>query len=195
LGVALGGIAYGLANVLVALVNGAGPLRSLATVLPASLVGVGLAVGLYGQPRAGWRLGRGGWGARLAAVFGVCALAQAPVLCETVVDRYGEWLASSIFFQAEWFAYSLSYISPLQALFNQCLPHETGGCCFACVAAGSGPGAWCVACLEQGMSILDAGLVGVALVVGITAGLHLPAATVRRWLRRLQMYGGIGERP
>lgn len=187
LAVLLGALALGIANIVVSIFNGAPLGASVQTFPSACLVGAGLGLGLYGQPRAGWRLGAGGWLRRLVPAFALSALAQLPVLCETILTASKLWLGMSVFTQSNWLVYGFSWIPALQRLFDRCDPLnlEVSVCCYRCGAAGGGTviGNLFANCFEQWLTILDAGITGLVLVIGITAALHVSrSALTRRWL-------------
>ena len=187
LAVLLGALALGIANIVVSIFNGAPLGASVQTFPSACLVGAGLGLGLYGQPRAGWRLGAGGWLRRLIPAFALSALAQLPVLCETLLTASKLWLGMSVFTQSNWLVYGFSWIPGLQRLFDRCDPLnlEVSVCCYRCAAAGGGTaiGNLFAGCFEQWLTILDAGITGLVLTVGITAALHVSrGALMRRWL-------------
>lgn len=179
LSILLGALGFCLANGFVAWMNGVGLsmvtfLRFLAT---AFLAGLGLSVGLMDQPQAGWNLGRVNWAKRLILTAALLAVVQLPVLVEAVTGADGsyildnaEWIASSVVEPSESIGNKYSLYPALQALFDRNIPIETGRACFD----GPAPAGPFVNCFEQWWSVLDAALVGVVLVVGITAGLHFP---------------------
>lgn len=186
LAVLLGALAFGVANVVVALFNGAGWNASLETLPSALLVGAGLGLGLYGQPGAGWHLGVSGWLKRLAPAFALSALAQVPALCENVLASSKQWLGASIFTQSDWLVNGYSWVPALQRLFDRCDPLnlEVSVCCYQCVSTAGGTriAGLFANCFEQWLTIVDAGIVSLVLTLGITAALHISRATLkRRW--------------
>jgi hypothetical protein len=198
LAVFLGALGFCAASALVVFFNGislgmtAGIfMRYLATSL---LVGLGLGLGLYDQPRAGWSLGVGGWVKRLgiAAVF--LALIQLPVLCEGLTRSGGgywlsnaQWLAAPIIQPSEAITNQYSLYPCLQSLFESCHPGEVGRCCFACQAAGGSAVSNLFSdCFEQWLSVLDAALVGIVLCLGITVGIDFPHTGLGRRLAELK---------
>lgn len=198
LSILLGALGFCLANGFVAWLNGIGLsagtfLRFLAA---AFLAGLGLNLGLMDQPQAGWRLGKLNWGRRLILTSVLLALIQAPVLVEAMTGPDGtyildnaQWLASSVIEPGEAISNKYSLYPALQAAFDQNIPIETGKACFD----GSALAGLFVNCFEQWWSILDAALVGVVLVVGITVGLHFPqtglGAAWRKLMTRLGLAG------
>jgi len=187
LAVLLGALAFGAANIVVALFNGASFGTSIATFPSALLVGVGLGLGLYNQPRAGWRLGAGGWLRRLVPAFALSALSQLPALCEAALTASKQWLGMSAFTESNWLIYGFSWIPALKTLFDRCDPFnlEVRMCCYGCGSAGAGGtvGSLFTNCFEQWLTIIDAGIVGLVLTIGITAALHISKSALRRrWL-------------
>jgi len=143
----LAALGFSLANALVVWMNGIGLtlptfLRSLVT---AFLVGIGLSLGLFRQPEAGWRLGPGGWLLRLGAAAALLAIAQLPVLCETALRAdgrpwlgNGEWLAASIIEPRQALVDIYRLYPFLDTLFSQGASAGAGQCCFASASA-AGP--------------------------------------------------------
>jgi hypothetical protein len=158
------------------------------------LAGLGLGLGLIHQPQAGWRLGMGGWLKRLAAAGLVLAVLQLPVLCEAAAGPDGvaylpnlRWLVSPIQESTQSLADKFFFLKVLfpQDDLNAIL--ESKQCCFACgsaAAQGSFLAGLGKGCFVQWLTVLDAALVGLALTVGVTVGMHFDIAAFRdRWTR------------
>lgn len=198
LAILLGAFGFCIANGFVAWMNGSGLsfnifARFLAV---AFLAGLGLSIGLMDQPVAGWKLGAANWAKRLILTAVLLAIVQLPVLAEAVLDADGayildnaEWLASSVIEPSEAISNKYSIYPAMQALFDQNIPIETGRACFE----GQASTGLFANCFEQWLSILDAALVGVVLVIGITMGLHFPqtglGAAWRKLISRLGLSG------
>ncbi len=111
LGAAMGALFFGMADVIAALLNGLPLLSRPITVLTGCLAGVGLSVGLYGQPRVGWRLGVGRWLLRVGAAGLTMALAQ------LVVFRAGHlWLATAISEKGSFYVNNYGVPAPYETL-------------------------------------------------------------------------------
>lgn len=180
LGVLLATLGFALANFLVAALN-SDCLACMVRRAPAALiVGLGLALGLFDQPRAGTRLGVFGWGKRLLAACLITAAAQLPVLCQAMLlsGPPSEWQASAMIQSSEEFRNGFSvYFGPDENnLFYRCNPDTSPPrCCYAC-AAGSTRGSFLATaildCSSQVLSILDAVVFGLLITAGVTMGLH-----------------------
>lgn len=198
LAILLGAFGFGIANGFVAWMNGSGlSFNIFARFLAAAFfAGLGLSIGLTDQPVAGWKLGAVNWAKRLILTAVLLAIVQTPVLAEAVINAEGsyvldnaEWLASSVIEPSEAISNKYSIYPALQALFDQNIPIETGRACFE----GPASAGLFANCFEQWLSILDAALVGVVLVIGITMGLHFPqtglGAAWRKLISRLGLSG------
>ncbi len=194
--VLLGALGFCLANGFVIWMNGIG--FSVATFLRLLVVtflsGLALCLGLIGQPQAGWNFGRFYWFKRLTLTALLLAFIQLPVLAEAAAGADGryvfdnaEWIASAVIEPSESIVNKYSLYPALQALFDQNIPLETGKVCFD----GAASAGWFVNCFEQWWSILDAALVGVVLVLGISVGLHFPQTGLGSVWRKVKARFGL----
>jgi hypothetical protein len=203
LAILLGGLGFSVANGLVAWMTGLG--LSLAMffrfVLTTFCSGMGLSLGLFKQPRAGWLLGAGGWLKRLAMAAIALALLQSPVLCEAATKPGGgywldnaQWTISAITETSQSIVNKYSFYPFLNTRFNRCVAVETGTCCFACSSSATKPSTtgFLSTCLAQWLSVIDAALVGVVMTLGITAGIHFSQTRLSRFWTRLRARWGGG---
>lgn len=194
----LGAFGFCTANGLVAWMNGSGLSFNVFVrfIAAAFFAGLGLSMGLMDQPTAGWKLGAVNWAKRLILTAALLAIVQAPVLVEAVTGADGyyildnaEWLASSVIEPSEAISNKYRFFPSLEILFDKNIPIETGRACFN----GRTSEGLFVNCFEQWLSILDAALVGMVLVIGITAGLHFPqtglGAAWKKLISRLGLSG------
>lgn len=187
LGILLATLGFALANFIVAALN-SDCLACVVRRAPAALiVGLGLALGLFDQPRAGLRLGVFGWGKRLLAACLITAAAQLPVLCQArlLSAPPSEWQASAMIQSSEEIREGFSvYVGPDDDnLFYRCNPDtDPPRCCYACAAGAPRRSFLTTAildCSSQVLSILDAALFGLLITAGVTIGLHRS-----RWPRK-----------
>jgi hypothetical protein len=154
LAVGLGMLFFGLAHLTVAWFNGLS-LPQAPLVAPMGFVaGLGLAVALYDQPRAGWRLGGKSWLLRLVSVALIYALTQAVFVAAR--DR-GPGIAiawAGSFYKAEFTRYVSAWWPQMMDPSSRWFDY---------------------------LALVDAALVGVVLTVGITAGLVLAARWLAWW--------------
>lgn len=159
----LGVIFFGIAHMLVALLNGLQLGRAPLVAVMGFVAGLGLSMALYAQPDAGWHLGVIRWLLRLALA------ALAFVLTQAVFIIAGGQRSNAL---AIGWAGSF-YRSQFDASFRQLWPQlmERWPRYFDYLA------------------LLDAALVGLVLAIGITAGLLVAQDWLKRW-RDLVNRGG-----
>jgi len=133
---------------------GSSPARVLLVIALGYLAGLGLALALYGQPQAGRRMGMGRWLLRLGVA--VVALVGAQAVFMAAEDTGGSisivWPAGR--YGASLGQYALTWWQQLMSRFPQ----------------------W-----PDAVALIDAGLVGIVLAIGTTAGLLLAAKWLARW--------------
>jgi hypothetical protein len=141
-------------------------------------------------------LGFGGWVRRLGAAALLLGLMQLPVVCEAATRPGGsywldnvEWLAATVIEPSEMIVNKYRMFPFLDGLFNRFVPGESGTCCFAGPASAGG---LFPLCAEQLFSVLDAVLVGIVLILGITAGMHFFDTRLGTVWRRIKEVIGIG---
>ncbi len=153
--VGLGTVFFGIAHTVVAVLHGI-HLSVAALLVPLGFVaGLGLSLALYAQPGAGWRLGVGRWPLRLGTAAAAFILTQQVFI--VAGNRWANTLAigwAGSFYKSEFTRY-------VQAWWPQ-------------LVEGDLP--W-----FDYLARADAGLVGIVLTVGITAGLVLAADWLARW--------------
>jgi hypothetical protein len=192
----LGAAGFSLANGLVMWMNGLGLTINtfLLFLFTSFLAGLILGIGLYGQPQAGWTAGLGTWLKRLLLPAILMAALQSPVLFEAMAGSDGnylldnaQWLAASVFEPAEALVNKYGFYPTLDAIFNQCIPVETGGSCLACTGSGL-----LYACFEQWWSMADAAVTSMLLLLGMMTGWHFPQTWLGRlWDRFLRWLTGL----
>jgi hypothetical protein len=155
----LGALFFGTVHLLLAWLLGlsaasSSPARVLLVIALGYVAGLGLTLALYGQPRAGWRLGIGRWLLRLGVA--VVALVGAQAVFMAAEDTGGSisivWPASR--YGASLGQYALAWWQQLIGRFPR----------------------W-----PDAVALVDAGLVGIVLTIGTTAGLLLAAKWLARW--------------
>jgi len=151
---ALGTVFFGVAHVVVALLNGMDLVRALLVVPLGFLAGLGLSLALQGRPRM-TRQGAARWLLRLA-VAGLAFLLTQWVFV-LAGDRWANTLA--IGWGGDFYDTALSRSAvPWWQQFVQHYPQ------------------W-----YQGAALIDALLVGIVLTIGITLGVSRAARLIQRW--------------
>ncbi len=118
------------------------------------VAGLGLSLGLYAQPRAGWRLGLRGWLPRLGAAALTLVLTQ---LIFILAENKGPGIAiawTANFYRATFTSYEMPWWQQFMSFYPQ----------------------W-----PKYLALLDAALLGIVLTIGITAGLLLAEDWLKRW--------------
>jgi hypothetical protein len=165
LAVCLGTIFFGLANLLVAWFNGV-TLSKAPLVAPMGFVaGLGLSIALYGQPRAGRRLGVLGWLSRLGVAALTFGLTQAIFIIAVGQRAYTLPIVRS----------GNYYYAQLFDAAQKRWPDMVLECCTG----------W-----PTHLALIDAALVGIALAIGITAGLLVAVSWLNRWLGLIDQSDG-----
>ena len=158
--------------------------------LASLLVGAGLGIGLYGLAYDGFPRTVPHRLVRLLVVTGVCMLAQFPVLCEFRLTASTEWNASSVFIPTHQVRTGYEKYPLIKQQFDRCSPEseDSRDCCFESCVADSGDGflaSRVAGCVEEWLSILDAGIVGVLLAISTALGVRSSGKALR-WLWKTQ---------
>jgi hypothetical protein len=162
--VALGTLFFGLAQVVVAWLNGLSLARAPLVLPLGFLFGLGLSIALYGQPSAGWRVGVGRSLLRLGAAVAAAVLTQAVFI---LVE--GKGIGITIAWPGTF--YRSHFTDSVHRWLPGLLERSTN---------------W-----FDLLGLLDAALVGAVLAIGITAGLILSADWLKKW--RHLAYGTLGK--
>jgi hypothetical protein len=155
LAVCLGTLFFGTAHIIVAVLNGLHLTKAPLVAAMGFVAGLGLGVALYAQPRAGWHLGVGRWLVRLGTAVLTLVLTQSIFIIAG--HKWSNTLAIGLagsFYKAEFIRYVKAWWPRLVERDPRWFDH---------------------------LALLDAALVGIALTIGITAGLVLAADWLARW--------------
>lgn len=155
--------------------------------LPVSLlVGAGLNIGLHGLAYGGPPRTIVHHFMRLLAVACVCMITQLPILCEFRLTVSTEWYASTVFIPTHQVQTGYEKYDFMMCQFRRCSPESAASrrCCFESCIAGYGgvSGLLGVAgCVEEWLSIFDAGIVGTLLAIFLALGVQSSGKALR-WL-------------
>lgn len=196
LSILLGAVGFSLASGLVMWMTGVEITWSgfLTFLLTSFLAGIALGIGLVGQPWAGWPKGAKDWLKRLLLPALLLALLQAPALFEGMKYANGKyilgenqlWKIASIFNDSN--NMLTSYYSYLERIFEKCNLGVNVQSYLDCSNVGLLVGHW-----GQLLSILDAVLTGIVMVVGMLVGMNISETWLGKSWRKLVSRLGFSD--